>query len=319
MPVMNTKTLPLQLEYRDRAVRSFYQEVADRYTPVWNRVFDDMTTDKAWVQDVSMGGLGPFKRAGEGESVKYDTLVEGTPSTYVLSKFHTGFALTEEAEWYDTIWPLLQNGTSAIAVSNIHSMEMICADLMNNAFSSSKYVGGDGKAMLAADHPLLRPDAAQVSGSASYRNRPAIDHPVSEAGFEQAVIDIKRMVDESGFFSSIEPDQLVIPTEREFDTARVQKSMGRVGTADNDTNALKALGLLQKDPIVWKYLTSTTAWFVKTRAYAGPGLKCYRNRKANPTPKTWIDNANGDTLVRSRFAVAPGWSNPRSMYGSPGA
>lgn len=127
------------------------------------------------------------------------------------------------------------------------------------------------------------------------------------------------MTDESGFFSSVEPDQLVIPVAQVFAAQRVLGSMGRVGTADNDSNALKALGILQKDPIVWKYLSSATAWFVKTRSYAGPGLKCYKNRKADPTPKTWIDNATGDTLVRSRFAVAPGWSNPRAMYGSPGS
>lgn len=318
MPVMSTKTLPLQLEYRDRAVRSFYQEVSDNYRPVWSRVFQDMATDKAWVQDVSMGGLGAFKRAEEGEAVKYDTLVEGPASTYVLSKFHTGFALTEEAEWYDTIWPLLKNGTNAIAVSNIHSMEMICADLLNQGFVATKYIGGDGKALFAADHPLLRPDAATVSGATSYRNRPEVDYPVSEAGFEQAYIDVGGMTDESGFHSSVETDQVVIPRAQVFNTNRVLGSMGRVGTADNDANALKALGVLQKEPIVWKYLSSTTAWFILNRSFAGPGLKCYRNRKADPTPKTWIDNATGDTLVRSRFAVAPGWSNPRAVYGSPG-
>lgn len=319
MPVMNTKTLPLQLEYRDRAVRSFYQEIADQYTPVWSKIFQEMTTDKAWVQDVPMGGLSPFRKAGEGESVTYDALVEGDPSTYVLTKFHSGFALTEEADWYNTIWPLLRNGTTALAVARMHTDEMIHADLFNSGFTTTNYTGGDGKALFAADHPLLRPDAAHVSGSSSYRNRPAVDHPLSEAGLEQAVIDIRKMTDESGFFGSVEPEQIVIPIEREFDAARIQKSMGRTSTSDNDTNALRALGILQKDPICWKYLTSANAWFITNRSFAGPGLKSYRHRKADPTPKTWIDNGTGNTLVRSRFTRAPGWSNPRAVYGSPGA
>ncbi len=319
MPVMSTKTSPLQLEYRDRAVRSFYQEAADKIPVVWNKIFQDLTTDKKWVQDVPMGGLGPYNGAEENEAVTYDALVEGSPATYVLTKFHSGCAWTEEAEWYNTIWPLLKAGTEALAVSRMHTEEIIHADLFNSGFGTTKYTGGDGKALFAADHPMLRADAGYVSLASSFRNRPAIDHPLSEAGLEQATIDIRKMPDESGFFSSVEPDVLVIPTEREFDVTRIQKSMGRTNTADNDTNALRALGILQKDPIVWKYLTSTSAWFVLNRAFSGPGLKSYRHRKADPTPKTWIDNATGNTLVRSRFTRALGWSNPRSAYGCPGA
>lgn len=318
MPIMNTRTIPSALDGLDAAVKTYYQEVADQYTPVYNKVFSMSTTDRPWVQDIAMAGLGPYKQAGEGESVKYDTLYEGPPSTYVLNKFHTGFGLTEDAKIFNKIWPLLKNGTAAITVSNLHSTEMVAADLLNNAFVTTKYVGGDGQAMCSLTHPLLRPDAATVSGSATYKNRPTVNYDISEAGLEQMYIDTENMVDESGFFGSVSTDQLVIPKEQVFTANRVLKSIGRVGTPDNDLNALKAMGVLQKDPIVWKYLTSTSAFFILNKSFAGPGLKGYRHSDVSATPVTWVDEATGNIYVRSRDFMVFGWSNPRAISGSPG-
>lgn len=317
MPVMTTHTTPSAYEYIDSSVRMFYQEVADDYEPKWDKIFDSLTTDKAWVQDLPMGGLGPMRRNDEGRAVEYDTLYEGTPATYVLTGLHIGFGVTEYAKIFNKLWPLLENGTKSIAVANIHSVEMICADLFNNAFLTT-YVGGDGKAMAAADHPLLRPDAAAVSGSATYRNRPAVDYDLSEAGLEQAVIDVMGIVDESGFYGSVTPDSLIIPRQLVFVAERVLKSINRVGTADNDTNALKGLGYLQGRPLVWQYLTNEKAFFIKNKQFTGPGLKCYKHSDVKPTPKTWVDNATGNIYVRAIDFVAPGWSNPRAIYGSPG-
>jgi hypothetical protein len=235
----------------------------------------------------------------------------------VLNKFHMGFGLTEDAKFFNKLWPLLENGTKAIAVSVRHTKEMVCADLFNHAFDTT-YVGGDGKALLAADHPLLRPDAAHVTGSQTYRNRPVIDYGLSEAGLEQMVTDARRLTDESGFYGGVEPEQLIIPPELEFEAIRILKSMGRVGTADNDVNALKAQGVLQREPIIWPYLTSATAFFMLMKNHAGPGLKVYMHRDVDATPVTWVDNATGNTYVRSRIFIAPGFSNPRRVAGSPG-
>lgn len=319
--VMTTHTLPSTLDYVDSAVRTYYQEEAGNYKPVYNRVFDEMSTDKAWVQDISMAGLGPLKQSAEGQAVEFDSLYEGAPATYVLSKYHIGFGLTEDAKIFNKMWPLLENGTKSIAVSVKHTMEMVCADLLNKAFltaANGGYTGADGLAMCDSSHPLIRPDAALVSGSGTYRNRPAVDYGISEVGLEQACIDIANMTDESGFYGSVEPETLFIREEQRFNVTRVLKSLGRVGTNDNDPNALKMLGILQKDPVVWNYLTSTSAFFIKTRGYAGPGLKVYKHSAVDATPVVWIDNATGNTYVRSRMFMAPGWTNPRAVYASPG-
>lgn len=317
MPVMNTGTIPLTLEYVDPAVRSFYQEVSDDFESVYDKIFTVMMTDKAWVQDVPMAGLGPMRRSSEGQAVEFDQLYEGDPATYVLNKYHHGFALTEEAKLFNKAWPLLEHGTKAMAVSAAHTKEMVCADLFNKGFTST-YVGGDGKALFASDHPYLRPDAPFVSGAATGSNRPAIDYQFGEAGLEQMAISIRRTTDESGFYSNVRPDRLVVPPELEFEVVRVLKSVGRVGSSDNDVNALKALGILQKDPIVWPYLTNPKAFFMLNKQFAGPGLKVYLHRDVDGKPRVWVDNATGNTYVRNRVFIAPGWSAWRAVYGSAG-
>lgn len=312
MPVMTTGTLRGQLEYIDRAVRTFHFSVSDDWDSVYDKVFKEISTDKAWLQDTMIAGFGPARESGEGKGVQYDSLTEGWSAYFKLAKFDIGFAVTEEAKIFGKLMPVLDKGTKAMAVSIMHTREMVCADVLNEGFTTA-YVGGDGKALFATDHPLVR------EGSGTYANRLLVDADYSESALEQMQIDVRKTKDDAGFYAGCTTDMQVLPPELEFVAERVCKSALRSGTAANDANALKNKGLMQKDPIIWPYLTSDKAWFVTCNRPNFDGLRVYKHSKVDGTPRTWIDENTGTTNVRAVFFLVPGWFDPRCIRGCPGA
>lgn len=310
--IMTTGTLRGAFDYIDRAVRTFHFSISDDWDPIYNRVFKEISTDKAWLQDTMIAGFGPARESGEGQGVKYDSLTQGWDAFFKLAKFDLGFAVTEEAKIFNKLIPTLEKGTKAASVSIMHTREMVCADVLNEGFTTA-YLGGDGKPLFASDHPLVR------AGAGTYSNRLAIDADLMEASLEQMVIDAGRAKDDAGFYAATMPEDLVLPNELEFVAERVLKSTMRSGVATNDVNALRSKNLMQKAPIIWPYLTSEKAWFVTCKRPGFDGLRVYKHSKVDGTPRTWIDENTGTTNVRYVFFLVPGWFDPRCVRGTPGA
>jgi phage major head subunit gpT-like protein len=199
-----------------------------------------------------------------------------------------------------------QRKAKGLAFSMRQTKEIIAANVYNRAFTST-FTGGDGKELLATDHP-------NFSGG-TWQNELTTSADMSEAALEQACIDIASFTNDRGLKIAYRPTTLIIPKELEFDTARILKNTDRPATADRDINALKALGKFSKGMIVNHYLTDTDAWFIRTDC--PDGLKYFERRADEFGMDNDFDTENAKFKATSRYSF--GWTDPRGLYGSPGA
>jgi hypothetical protein len=176
-----------------------------------------------------------------------------------------------------------------------------------NLATSTTQLGGDGKAMIATDHP-------NVAGG-TWSNRLAVDSDLSEAALEQACIDIADFRDDRGLLIAVKPKMLIIPAELEFEAARILKTVGRVGTDLNDINALKEMGKFPGGVVVNHYLTNADDWFIRTDVK--DGLKYFSRRDDEFNTENDFDTENAK--FKATFRCSFGWTDPRGIYGSPGA
>ena len=179
------------------------------------------------------------------------------------------------------------------------------AAVLNNGFNAT-YAGGDGKALLATDHPTL---------AGSFSNELGTSADLNETSLEQALIDIAAFTDERGLKIAARGMKMIIPSELQFTAERLMKSEGRVGTADNDINAIKNMGMVPQGYTVNHYLTDSDAWFVKTDV--PNGLKHFVRAPIKTTMEGDFDTGNVRYKARERYSF--GFSDPRGIFGSPGA
>lgn len=273
------------------------------YPEEWPRYFEKQTSNRAFEEELSLSGFGyaPIKR--EGAPIEYDTAREGWTARYVHDVISLAYALTEEAlddNLYDS---LSRRYSRLLARSMKQTKEVRGAAILNNAFNSA-YPGGDGKALIATDHPLI--------AGGTYSNR--IDADFSEAALEQIMIQLHGATDDRGLRIVLQEDQLIIPPALIFVAERLLANDMQTGTADNTISAIKSLGMFKKGVIVGHYLTDPDAWFLKTSAE--DGLK-YFQRKALRT-RTKEDWETGSMHFGASERYSFGWTNPRAIYGSPG-
>jgi hypothetical protein len=183
--------------------------------------------------------------------------------------------------------------------------EIVAANIFNRAFNSS-YTGGDGKELLATDH-------VNVSGG-TFANELSTAADLSEASLEQAVIDIAGFRDDRGLLIAAKPKSLVIPYQLQFEAHRILKAVGRTGTDLNDPNAIKDMGLFS-NVVVNHYFTDSDAWFINTDV--GDGLKYFERRGDQFEMDNDFDTENAKFKATARYSF--GWSDPRALFGSPGA
>ena len=181
------------------------------------------------------------------------------------------------------------------------------ASVLNNGFTAGNYAGGDGVALFATDHP---PALAQ-----NYSNTPAVAADLNETSLEQALIDIAAFIDERGLKVALTGRKMIVPKELQFTAERLMKSTLRTGTADNDINAIKSMGMLPEGYAVNHYLTDVNAWFIITDA--PNGLKMFQRSPIKTAFEGDFDTGNVRYKARERYSF--GWSDPRGAYGSPGA
>jgi hypothetical protein len=277
-----------------------------RYENEASQIFDSESSDRAFEEEVMLSGFGTADVKPEGSGVQYDDAQETYTARYTMETVALAFALTEEAiedNLYDRI---SSRYTKALARSMATSKQVKGANVLINATASSGYTGGDGVVLVSSAHPTL-------NGNQS--NRPTTYSDLSETSLEQALIDIAGYQDERGLKIAAQGVKMIIPKELEFTAERILKSQGRVGTADNDINAIKSMGMVPQGYTVNHYLTDTDAWFVKTDV--PNGLKHFVRAPLKTAMEGDFDTGNVRYKARERYSF--GWSDWRGIYGNTGA
>lgn len=299
---MNRATFPADLEEGLNA--HFGMEYTD-HPQEWSQVFDTESSRKAWEEDVQEYGLGAAVVKPEGGSVTYDEGGQGWTKRYTHITVALAFSITEEAIEDNLYQRLGPKYSRSLARSMVHTKEIYAADILNRARNSS-YLGGDGKTLLATDHPLAR--------GGSFSNVMAIPSQISEAAMEDVLIMIRKMKDDRGIPIALKPTKLIIPPEAEFAAARIMKTVARPGTADNDVNAAKVRrsSFYGSEPVIMTRLTDPDAWFIKTDV--NDGLKHFKRTALQRGMETDFDTGNYRYKARERYSF--GFSDPRCLVGS---
>jgi hypothetical protein len=278
----------------------------DRYENEHAEIFDSENSDRAFEEEVMLSGFAQAPVKGEGAAVTYDTAQETYTSRYSHETVALAFALTEEAIEDNLYDSLSARYTKALARSMASTKQVKAANVLNNGFNSS-FPGGDGKELFATDHPTL------TGGDGS--NEPSTAADLNETSLENAMIDIAALTDERGIKINVQARKLIVPPQLQFVADRVLKTPGRVGTSDNDINAMRSMGMLPDGYVVNHYLTDTDAFFIKTDA--PNGMKHFVRSPMATGMEGDFETGNVRYKARERYSF--GFSDWRGMYGSPGA
>ena len=271
----------------------------DRYDNEHSEIFDTENSDRAFEEEVMLSGFGQAPVKGEGAAISYDTAGEAFTARYTHETIALAFAITEEAVEDNLYDKLSARYTRALARSMSNTKQVKAASVLNNAFSSS-YKGGDGVSLINSAHP--------TTGGGNLSNTLATQADLNETSLEQALIDIAAFIDERGLKIALRGMKLIIPSALQF-TAE------RIGTADNDINAIKTGGYMPQGFCVNHFLTDPDAFFIKTDA--PNGMKHFVRSPIKTAMEGDFETGNARYKARERYSF--GWSDPRAMYGSQGA
>lgn len=271
----------------------------------YTEIFETQISDKNYEEDVLLPGYGLAPIKTEAGAISYDSTQQGYVSRYTHVAYGLGFILSREVIDDNQYRKAAINSTKALAFSFRQTKENVAANILNRAFNSS-YTGGDAKEMIATDHSTL-------AGNQS--NELSTPADLSEASLEDICVQIMQAKNERGLNISIMPRKLIVPPALVFEATRILKSQLQSGSANNDINAVKALGLFPEGVVVNHYLTDSDAWFVKTNA--PNSLKFYQRVAAEFTNDNDFDTANVKFKGYERYAF--GWTDWRGIYGSAGA
>jgi len=277
-----------------------------RYGEEHKEIYESETSERSFEEETKLSGFGNAPVKGEGSAISYDNAQEAWTARYNHETIALGFSLTEEAvedNLYDT---LSARYTKALARSMANTKQVKAANVLNNGFSGS-YVGGDGKALFATDHPL-------VNGGTN-SNTQAVAADLNETSLENAVIQIAGWTDERGLLIAAKPRKLVIPPNLQFVATRLLDTEQRVGTADNDINAIKSNGAIPEGYAINHFLTDTDGYFLTTDV--PNGMKHFVRTPLTTSMDGDFDTGNVRYKARERYSF--GWSDPLGMWGSQGA
>lgn len=271
-----------------------------------DRMFDIRTSDMAFEEDVELTGYGLAAVKNEGGPISYDAMKQGYTARYTHVSYALGFIVTRE-EFDDNVYrKVAAKRSRALSRSFRVSKEIVGANVLNNGFTGGVYVGGDGVALFSNAHPTR-------AGNQS--NLLAVAADFSEASVEDMVKLMAQAKDSTGLPIAVRPRKLIVGTDNMFEVERLLKSVQRVGTADNDTNAIRSLGLFDGEPIVNPYLTDPDAWFITTDV--SDGLIGYQRTPLEIRRDNDFDTLNLKVAGFERYSF--GWTDWRGSYGTPGA
>ena len=287
-------------------LNAIYNKTVNDWKEEYSQVFDIYKSAKAWEEDLGVTGMGLLTRRGEGAPIQYDTMHQGFLTRYTHAEFAGGFKITQIAMEDDQYGFVGEQGAKKLGRSEKQTRETVAWLVLNRAFNSS-YTGGDAKELLATDHP----NAGGAGGT--YANELATAADISEASLEQAFIDIAKYTDDRGLKMAVRPKKIVVPVDLDFEVNKIMKTEYEVGTANNTVNIIR--GRFPGGVMVSHWLTDTDAWFITTDV--DHGLKFFERRAPKfETDNDW-DTDNAKFKVSTRYSV--GWTNPKALFGSPGA
>mgnify|MGYP003647385769 CR=1 FL=1 len=265
-------------------------------------IFDTESSDRAFEEEVMLSGFANAAVKPEGQGVQFDDAQETFTARYTNETIALAFAITEEAIEDNLYDRLASRYTKALARSMANTKQVKAAAVLNNGFNAN-FAGGDGVALFATIHPTI---------AGTFSNELAVASDLNETSLEQALIDIAAMTDERGLKIASRGMKLIIPSALQFTADRLMKSEGRTGTADNDINAVKNMGMIPQGYTVNHFLTSAKKWFIKTDV--PNGLKHFVRSPIKTSMEGDFDTGNVRYKARERYVF--GFSDPRGIFGS---
>jgi len=269
-------------------------------------IYETETSERSFEEETKLSGFSAAPVKNEGSALAYDNAQEAWSARYIHETIALGFSLTEEAIEDNLYDSLSARYTKALARAMAYTKQIKAAAVLNNGFSAS-YVGGDGVALFSNAHPLV--------GGGTNSNIPSTPADLNETSWEAAVIQIAAWTDERGLLIAAKPIKLVIPPALQFVATRLLETELRVGTADNDINAIKNNGSISGGYTVNNFLTDTNAWFLTTDV--PNGMKHFVRTPMSTGMDGDFDTGNVRYKARERYSF--GWSDPLGMFGSEGA
>ena len=279
----------------------------DRYENQHAEIYTTENSDRAFEEEVMLSGFGAAPTKSEGSAVNFDDANEAYTARYNHETIALAFSITEEAVEDNLYDRLGARYTRALARSMAHTKQVKAAAVLNNAFIAGASAGGDGVALCDASHPL-------TNGN-TFANEPGTAADLNETSLEDALINIAGFVDERGLKIALRGMKLIIPRQLQFVAERLMVSNLRVGTADNDANAIKSMGMLPGGYAVNDFLTDPDAFFIMTDAPRG--MIHFERMALSTNMEADFDTGNMRYKARERYSF--GFSDFRGIFGSPGA
>jgi hypothetical protein len=277
-----------------------------RYGEEHKEIFETESSERSFEEETKLSGFSAAPVKNEGAAIAYDNAQEAWTARYTHETIALGFSVTEEAIEDNLYDSLSSRYTKALARAMAYTKQTKAAAILNNGFNSAFPVG-DGEPLFSTDHPL-------VSGGTN-SNEPGTPADLNETSLEAAVIQIAAWTDERGLLIAAKPRKLIVPPALMFVATRLLETQLRVGTADNDLNALKTNGSIPEGYAVNHFLTDTDAWFLCTDV--PNGLKHFVRSPMATSMDGDFDTGNVRYKARERYSF--GVSDPLGMFGSPGA
>jgi|TARA_R110000764_G_scaffold432_4_gene1693 hypothetical protein len=276
-----------------------------RYDDEHGEIYETESSDRSFEEEVKLSGFDAAPVKDEGDAISYDAAQESFTARYNHETIAMGFAITEEAMEDNLYDSLSARYTKALARAMAHTKQVKAVVPLNTGFDT--YQSGDGVSLFNTAHPLV--------GGGTNSNRPSTHVDLNETSLEAAVIQIGKWTDERGLMIAARPQTLVIPPDLQFVAQRVMKSELRPGTADNDVNAVRTMGVVPGGTVVNHYLTDTDAWFLLTDI--PNGMKHFNRVALETSMDGDFDTGNVRYKARERYSF--GVSDPLGIWGTSGA
>ena len=277
-----------------------------RYGEEHKEIYETETSERSFEEETKLSGFSAAPVKNEGSAIAYDNAQEAWTARYNHETIALGFSLTEEAIEDNLYDSLSGRYTKSLARAMAYTKQVKAAAVLNNGFTTG-YNGGDGVPLFSSQHPL-------VSGGTN-SNIPSTASDLNETSLEAAVIQIAGWTDERGLLIAAKPKKLVVPPALQFVATRLLETELRVGTNDNDINAIKNNGSVAEGYTINHFLTDTNAWFLTTDV--PNGMKHFVRTPLQNSMDGDFDTGNVRYKSRERYSF--GWSDPLGMYGSAGA
>ena len=278
-----------------------------RYENQHAEIYTTESSDRAFEEEVMLSGFGSAPTKSECSAISFDNANEAFTARYNHETVALAFSITEEAIEDNLYDRLGSRYTRALARSMAHTKQVKAADVLNNAFTAGASAGGDGVALCSTSHPL--------TNGGTFANRPSTDADLNETSLEDALISISAFVDERGLRIALRGTKLIVPRQLQFVAERLLVSNLRVGTADNDVNALRSMGMLPSGYAVNDFLVDTDAFFILTDTPRG--FLHFERSPLNTQMEADFDTGNMRFKARERYSF--GFSDPRCVFGTTGA